>query len=89
MPIHDWTRVPSGIFHHFHGMWISELCKSLNAGLLPTRYYALLDPFPDDTLGIVIAPPKARFHERATPTYMATWADVPRRWRQVIDPAAA
>jgi hypothetical protein len=43
MPIHDWTRVDSGIFHHFHGMWIAELCKALNAGGLPPDYYALID----------------------------------------------
>jgi hypothetical protein len=41
MPIHDWTRVPDGIFHHFHHEWISSLCRSLNNGLLPANYYAL------------------------------------------------
>jgi hypothetical protein len=41
MPIHDWTRVPHGIFHHFHHEWITEVCRTLNRGLLPARYYAL------------------------------------------------
>lgn len=41
MPIHDWTRVPPGIFHHFHGTWIFELAKELNQGRLPAGYYAL------------------------------------------------
>lgn len=43
MPIHDWTRVPAGIYHHFHGMWIGELCRSLNHGVLPKGYYALIE----------------------------------------------
>jgi hypothetical protein len=41
MPVHDWTRVEAGIFHAFHLKWISELDKVLNAGLLPSGYYAL------------------------------------------------
>jgi hypothetical protein len=41
MPMHDWTRVEAGIFHAFHHRWISALSDVLNAGLLPTDYYAL------------------------------------------------
>src|SRR5262245_58137795 len=41
MPIHDWTRVESGIFHAFHHEWISEISRALNRGLLPSDYYAL------------------------------------------------
>lgn len=41
MPIHDWTRVEPGIFHHFHQEWISKICASLNSGLLPPGFYAL------------------------------------------------
>lgn len=41
MPIHDWTRVPAGIFHHFHNTWIAELSNALNAGVLPPDHYAL------------------------------------------------
>src|SRR5262249_18811879 len=43
MPIHDWTRVPAGIFHHFHHEWISAMSNALNAGLLPSPYYALAE----------------------------------------------
>ena len=43
MPIHDWSRVPAGIFHHFHHSWIEEIQRSLNAGLLPADYYALAE----------------------------------------------
>jgi hypothetical protein len=42
MPVHDWTRVDAGIFHHFHHEWISELSRALNRGLLPPDYYALI-----------------------------------------------
>lgn len=43
MPVHDWTRVASGIFHDFHLTWIAELKKALNGGLLPDEYYALAE----------------------------------------------
>lgn len=43
MPIHDWTRVGPGIFHDFHHTWIAELKRALNAGLLPSGYYALAE----------------------------------------------
>ena len=41
MPIHDWTKVDAGIFHHFHHAWIDEIQRVLNHGLLPDEYYAL------------------------------------------------
>jgi hypothetical protein len=43
MPIHDWTRVDAGIFHHFHQRWIAALTDVLNERLLPTEYYALAE----------------------------------------------
>src|SRR5439155_16946922 len=45
MPIHDWTRVEAGIFHHFHHRWISAVSDALNAGLLPDDYYALAEQY--------------------------------------------
>ena len=52
MPIHDWTRVDAGLFHHFHQDWTIELARSLNAGRLPAGYIALAEqqtggPIPD------------------------------------------
>lgn len=52
MPVHDWTRVDSGLFHAFHQQWISNLCVALNAGVLPPEYFALPEqnirgPIPD------------------------------------------
>jgi hypothetical protein len=41
MPLHDWTRVSAGIYHHFHNGWITGLSDELNDGLLPPEYYAL------------------------------------------------
>jgi hypothetical protein len=43
MPIHDWTRVDAGIFHHFHQRWISAIADVLNQRLLPGDYYALAE----------------------------------------------
>src|SRR5438132_12977443 len=43
MPIHDWRRVPVGIFHHFHHEWLTSLSRGLNAGVLPAGYYALAE----------------------------------------------
>lgn len=39
--MHDWTRVPHGIFHAFHHRWISAISDELNAGRLPADFYAL------------------------------------------------
>jgi hypothetical protein len=54
MPIHDWTRVDAGIFHHFHVGWVPEISNTLNDGRLPTGYYALSEqvtrPFGPDVL---------------------------------------
>src|SRR5690242_3083399 len=43
MPVHDWTRVDAGIFHHFHIGWIGDLSRALNRGLLPIDDYALAE----------------------------------------------
>jgi hypothetical protein len=43
MPIHDWTRVEAGIFHHFHHAWIGEMARLLNRGVLPSDYYAMAE----------------------------------------------
>ena len=43
MPVHDWTRVIAGTFHHFHHEWITCISRTLNAGLLPREYYAMAE----------------------------------------------
>jgi hypothetical protein len=52
MPIHDWTRVDAGLFHDFHQSWTIALRNAMNAGLLPSDYFALVEqnirgPIPD------------------------------------------
>jgi hypothetical protein len=41
--MHDWNRVPAGIFHAMHHQWIAAFSQELNAGLLPPEYYALAE----------------------------------------------
>lgn len=43
MPIHDWSRVPAGIFHDFHAELIIRLKHTLNEGVLPPDYYAMAE----------------------------------------------
>ena len=43
MPIHDWPRVPSGLFHHFHQSWSIRLTDALNRGVLPPGLSALVE----------------------------------------------
>ena len=43
MPVHDWTRVIAGTFHHFHHEWITCISRALNSGLLPSEYYAMAE----------------------------------------------
>jgi hypothetical protein len=43
MPVHDWTRVNAGTFHHFHTLWIPEISNRLNDGLLPPEFYAMAE----------------------------------------------
>jgi hypothetical protein len=52
MPIHAWSKVDAGLFHHFHQSWIVNLSSVLNAGILPADYMALAEqvaagPIPD------------------------------------------
>src|SRR5262245_12935287 len=43
MPIHDWSRVDAGTFHDFHQDWTIEIRRALNAGVLPSGYFAMTD----------------------------------------------
>jgi hypothetical protein len=56
MPLHDWTRVPAGLFHHFHQDWSIELARTLNRGRLPKGVVALVEqkagPKESDALAI-------------------------------------
>lgn len=43
MPIHDWSRVPSGLFHHFQQDWSIEIARALNRGGLPKGLSAIVE----------------------------------------------
>ena len=43
MPIHDWTKVYSGMFHDFHQSWSIRIKDALNANLLPKGVMALVE----------------------------------------------
>src|SRR4051794_26225413 len=43
MPIHDWSRIPSGLFHDFHQTWCIHLKTALNSGLLPKGLSAMVE----------------------------------------------
>ena len=44
MPMHDWTKVNSGLFHHFHQGWCWEMGASLNLeGVMPPYLSALVE----------------------------------------------
>jgi hypothetical protein len=52
MPMHDWTRLQAGDYHHFHQRWIQAIADALNGGMLPPEFMALSDqvtgrPIPD------------------------------------------
>ena len=40
MPMHDWTRARGGLYHSVHLRWIAAMMDALNAGLLPSDFYA-------------------------------------------------
>jgi len=44
MPLHDWTRVTELCFLDQHLSWTVALCQTLNLGLLPEGYFALIQP---------------------------------------------
>ena len=44
MPMHDWTRVEAGIYHHFHHEWISIITREVN-NKLPSEFYALAEQY--------------------------------------------
>ncbi|HWG44391.1 MAG TPA: DUF4058 family protein [Gemmataceae bacterium] len=54
MPVHDWSRVNAGTFHHFHTLWMPAISNALNSGVLPPDYYAMAEqiagPFGPDVL---------------------------------------
>jgi hypothetical protein len=44
VPIHNWTAVNPGLFHHFRLGWVAALSDALNRCGLPAGYFALMTP---------------------------------------------
>ncbi|MBI4604714.1 MAG: DUF4058 family protein [Planctomycetes bacterium] len=94
MPVHDWTRVESGIYHAFHTTWTGEIQKTLNAGLLPPGYYVLVEQHAGRYIAEVLTlhsnvPPLEPPPLPATAGGTAVAEAPPKvRRRQVIEPAA-
>src|ERR1700681_1309248 len=66
MPIHDWTRVPAGLFHDFHQSWTIRIKDALNAGRLPKGVAALVEQRagPRDADALAIRQRATRTEER-------------------------
>jgi hypothetical protein len=83
MPVHDWSLVPAAIFHHFHHEWNSTIAQSLNAGLLPSTYYALVEQIASaldpniQSLAIGLPAPRAFADGRIAATVDEEECDVP------------
>lgn len=57
MPVHDWKRVPAGVFHGFHQHWTVEIEVALNHGILPSHYYAFIEQAASGRFPDVLTPP--------------------------------
>jgi len=60
MPIHDWTRLDSGIFQDFHNMWLIALRNAIKH-ILPPGYSVMTEQrtldYEVDVLGLQAKPP--------------------------------
>lgn len=54
-PIHDWSLVDAGTFHHLHCYWIPEIGNALNGGILPEDYYAMAEQVAGSVVPDVLA----------------------------------
>jgi hypothetical protein len=55
--------VDAGLFHSFHQSWSVRLCDALNAGTLPTDYFALIEQRTPDMIPDVLALKLASRHD--------------------------
>jgi len=80
MPIHDWSRVDSGIFHSFHQAWTIAIMDALNGGGLPEGYFALVEQYTGSAYPDVVALSRrsSPFGSRQTGSGVAVAAAPPR-----------
>lgn len=88
MPVHDWTLVDAGVFHHFHLGWIASLRNSLNSGLLPNDFYAMVERAPDEPIsdvavleGMAVGNTRLRTHDPNAPGIGLAVLDAPPKTR--------
>lgn len=91
MPIHDWSCIDAGLLHHFHFTWTGELCRALNAGLLPPGYSALAEHVAAGLVSdvLTVRRPAYRGERSGTSTGVAVTVAKPQSryvQRIVIDP---
>ena len=43
MALHDWSRIPAGLFHDFHQTWSIYIKNALNGGVLPKGFAAFVE----------------------------------------------
>ena len=85
MPIHDWTLVSANLFHDFHQTWTINIRNSLNGGLLPAGYSALVEPHAGGLVPDVIALQGRQWQElEAEPTGGAVVTAAPPKTQHVI-----
>ena len=41
--VHEWSRVPAGLYHDFHESWALRIRDRLNGGILPDTFYSLVE----------------------------------------------
>ncbi len=100
MPIHDWTRAPSGYFHHFHQNWTVGICTALNAGVLPADKRLTLASYAAGTFKTAYVEPvaagdtlpamplfldaKKYIRVPLGETYESTWKACPEEFKQRV-----
>ena len=55
MPIHNWQAVDANLFHDFHQTWAINIRNTLNSGLLPRGYSALVEQHAGGLVADVVA----------------------------------
>ncbi len=87
MPMHDWKRVPATIYHHFRQQWTISICNTLNAGLLPPGYSALVEQYSSGLYPDVLAVQR-RSQMPSLPGVALTTLEAPRT-RMTVRPREA
>jgi len=68
MPVHNWARVDANLFHHFHQSWTLVTCNTLNGGLLPKGFSALVEQHAAGVVPDVLALERRGYTKSGPPT---------------------